>query len=1081
MRNTVGIFAAKHSIMIRLSDLEHITDAVENESLQQSSMLKKVVESQQQDLQMSPDVQRIIDGVNQMRERQQIRNRLSTYQRELSDMITGTGVNSYANGGIHIAKSKEGTFTAAASRHGMGVQEFASRVLANKGNYSPAMVKKANFARNAAKWHDYGGPLNVFNGGGPAFVTADTRSTIPEKRQGDAGPYAINEITVTPAGGYYNPIGIYPYEKPLNPSTIEYDLVTGGVFKKPLTVVSKYLGKKFVDSFAQNKNESPYPIDPRKLVELSPLKFAKGGSLRFNNAADMIEHFEGFRSTPYRDGKAYSVGYGQYMYGDGANLDWKGLLNGTKKISKQEAHQQVLRSIDKLKAQLRQTLGDDLYNSLTPGQLMGYLDTGYQRPASMIAAAKIHRQKGAQAAADALHVNGPFAQRNAARRAAFTGNWGSDSPDYIGGYSEPSTGNTGGYMLERPEPIISQPDYSSDTEYNYWWNNEPEEQADDEMLQQYIMASGAGSSVYPLQESTPIIELNSGPAFPQLFSEGGYLSPINIFRAGGRKTSARRPAKKVGDVVEGTRANTKQCAKYTNDYIRGLGYISNGNAWDSSGITTVYSGYDGLKRPKKYNKEEVEAYNAAASDNVYNNFRSGDLNPDKVYTVNMYYKGSPYLETAYNDGTKDRTGTHTGYLKNENGEWYVVHNIHGVVHVDRFKDIQGGGKNYGVTGIYEPRSDNFWNRSITKIGFADGGLLRPINIYGDGDYLIKDDPSYNDFLKEYGLSQTPLEHIQLSDPHFRDAQSHGPGTYITGGPNGYLLTEPEILSKWRSWKLNNDPTQTANYDAPVPLDEVIITPDTDMLNKYQKIIPNKDLRQGLYEYIEGNLNDSDSKGAYNRMLDVLTYNSKSPSFDFNPIFTDSRGGTLTPYAVTSHMGPLANFGSNIYIDGKPSEYPNNRLYDYGFHMFSELPHWLQHLSVNGHRLNDNDLWNFREGYFPDVKMKHNRKRPYSTPGAEEFSAHSIIQPAIGAYVFNTTPHDFVERQLPGYYRNNLMSQNKYWYSRVRPTYQEPIRTMPQLLKFSEDMSRSAANYGYNQYMDWERKFDAARDMWNSGQ
>ena len=54
---------------------------------------------------------------------------------------------------IHIKKSKKGTFTAAATKHGQGVQEFANTVLKNKDNYSPAMVKKANFAKNASKWH----------------------------------------------------------------------------------------------------------------------------------------------------------------------------------------------------------------------------------------------------------------------------------------------------------------------------------------------------------------------------------------------------------------------------------------------------------------------------------------------------------------------------------------------------------------------------------------------------------------------------------------------------------------------------------------------------------------------------------------------------------------------------------------------------------------------------------------------------------------------------------------------------------------------------------------------------------------
>jgi hypothetical protein len=62
-------------------------------------------------------------------------------------------VKKSSGGSIHIAPSKRGTFTAAATKHGMGVQEFASRVLRNKDNYSPAMVKKANFARNASKWN----------------------------------------------------------------------------------------------------------------------------------------------------------------------------------------------------------------------------------------------------------------------------------------------------------------------------------------------------------------------------------------------------------------------------------------------------------------------------------------------------------------------------------------------------------------------------------------------------------------------------------------------------------------------------------------------------------------------------------------------------------------------------------------------------------------------------------------------------------------------------------------------------------------------------------------------------------------
>ena len=61
----------------------------------------------------------------------------------------------YARGkdsGIYIKPSKRGTFTAAAKKRGMSVQSFASKVLNNPSNYSKAMRKKAQFAKNASKF-----------------------------------------------------------------------------------------------------------------------------------------------------------------------------------------------------------------------------------------------------------------------------------------------------------------------------------------------------------------------------------------------------------------------------------------------------------------------------------------------------------------------------------------------------------------------------------------------------------------------------------------------------------------------------------------------------------------------------------------------------------------------------------------------------------------------------------------------------------------------------------------------------------------------------------------------------------------
>ena len=86
--------------------------------------------------------------------------------------------NQFKNGGIYIKPSKRGTFTAAAKKRGMGVQEFASKVLANKEDYSPAMVKKANFARNARKWkHADGG--NLFTNGVTIIGNGGTHESNP--------------------------------------------------------------------------------------------------------------------------------------------------------------------------------------------------------------------------------------------------------------------------------------------------------------------------------------------------------------------------------------------------------------------------------------------------------------------------------------------------------------------------------------------------------------------------------------------------------------------------------------------------------------------------------------------------------------------------------------------------------------------------------------------------------------------------------------------------------------------------------------------------------------------------------------
>lgn len=94
-------------------------------------------------------------------------------------------------GKIYIKPSKRGTFTAAARKRGMGVQEFASKVLANKDRYSAAMVKKANFARNfGGRKKDFGGFLSTHGG--------DWTNSLQEINEGSS--HELNPLEGVPMG-----------------------------------------------------------------------------------------------------------------------------------------------------------------------------------------------------------------------------------------------------------------------------------------------------------------------------------------------------------------------------------------------------------------------------------------------------------------------------------------------------------------------------------------------------------------------------------------------------------------------------------------------------------------------------------------------------------------------------------------------------------------------------------------------------------------------------------------------------------------------------------------------------------------
>lgn len=89
---------------------------------------------------------------------------IDNYDFQVDDVMQDNARNAMkyayaAEGGpINIKKKNRGKFTESANRAGMGVQEYARHVLANKDKYSSTLVKRANFARSSAGWkHALGG------------------------------------------------------------------------------------------------------------------------------------------------------------------------------------------------------------------------------------------------------------------------------------------------------------------------------------------------------------------------------------------------------------------------------------------------------------------------------------------------------------------------------------------------------------------------------------------------------------------------------------------------------------------------------------------------------------------------------------------------------------------------------------------------------------------------------------------------------------------------------------------------------------------------------------------------------------
>lgn len=194
---------------------------------------------------------------------------------------------------------------------------------------------------------------------------------------------------------------------------------------------------------------------------------------------------------------------------------------------------------------------------------------------------------------------------------------------------------------------------------------------------------------------------------------------------------------------------TEECAAYVNGNLQANGINSWGSAYAvNNQFKKFKSGYDNMDtnlKMKGYSRRDstdaILDMNHKAADNLKNTIDINQLNPDHIYTVNMYYNGSPKVRQFYNAAKQEKTGsygTHVGQLyMNTNGEWIVSHNIHGNLHFDNLNSILGGDHKYGITsisdtGTYGGNSDSSQNK---KSGFLEG--IRNFFKFQQGGTLLK--------------------------------------------------------------------------------------------------------------------------------------------------------------------------------------------------------------------------------------------------------------------------------------------------------------------------------------------------------
>lgn len=155
-----------------------------------------------------------------------------------------------------------------------------------------------------------------------------------------------------------------------------------------------------------------------------------------------------------------------------------------------------------------------------------------------------------------------------------------------------------------------------------------------------------------------------------------------------------------------------QCAMTRNQIERVLGpHKTDMNAWDGRGVygdSTIFNGYKYQPKIGGYNKVTHTLQNLIASAAVQANFNNIDFQQGDM--IDLYSMNSAHNDEAWNNGTLNRSNSHTGVViqpshNNKKGT-YILHNVNGTISLDPISKFmvseQGPALDWAITGVHRP-------------------------------------------------------------------------------------------------------------------------------------------------------------------------------------------------------------------------------------------------------------------------------------------------------------------------------------------------------------------------------------------